>query len=93
MLCAVALAAGALAAASAAAPSGPSTASTVIADLQAHGFQVILNRTGAVPLDRCVVTSVHPGQTFARTDSGSPGAGTSIVTTVVAKTVYVDVDC
>lgn len=76
-----------------AAPTGPETASDAVNSLQARGFQVILNKTGAAPLDQCVVTSVRPGQTFERTDSGAPGAGGSIVTTVTAKTVYVDVDC
>ena len=32
-----------------------------------------------------------PGQTYSRTDSGVPGAGNDIVTTVTGKTVYVDV--
>jgi hypothetical protein len=54
---------------------------------------VILNKVGTAPLDACSVTSVRPGQTFARMDSGAPGAGSSIVTTVTSKTVYVDVAC
>ena len=76
-----------------AAPSGPVSASQTVSTLQANGFQVILNKTGTAPLDNCAVKDVRPGQTFARTDSGAPGAGSSIVTTVTAKTVYVDVDC
>ncbi|MDT5162741.1 MAG: hypothetical protein QOC90_3051, partial [Mycobacterium sp.] len=32
-----------------------------------------------------------PGQTFSRTDTGLPGAGDDIYTTVTDKTVYVDV--
>lgn len=76
-----------------AAPSGPVTASETVSALQADGFHVILNKTGGAPLDQCSVSSVRPGQTFARTDSGAPGAGSSIVTTVTDKTVYVDVAC
>jgi hypothetical protein len=76
-----------------AAPSGPATASETVSSLQAGGFHVIVNKVGTAPLDQCSVTSVRPGQTFARMDSGSPGAGSSIVTTVTAKTVYVDVAC
>jgi phosphohistidine phosphatase len=34
-----------------------------------------------------------PGQTFSRTDSGVPGAGNDVITTVTNKTVYVDVKC
>jgi hypothetical protein len=90
---AMALAALGLAGVANAAPSGPVTASETVSSLQADGFHVILNKVGTAPLDQCSVTSVRPGQTFARMDSGSPGAGSSIVMTVTAKTVYVDVDC
>ena len=90
---AMALAALGLAGAANAAPSGPVTASETVSSLQADGFHVILNKVGTAPLDACSVTSVRPGQTFARTDSGAPGAGSSIVTTVTSKTVYVDVAC
>lgn len=61
--------------------------------LQASGFRVIVNRVGTGPIDHCTVDAVRRGQTFERIDSGAPGAGSSIVTTVVAKTVYVDVVC
>ena len=76
-----------------AAPSGPVTASETVSALQAQGLHVILNKIGTAPLDQCVVKSVRPGQTFSRMDSGAPGAGSSIITTVTSKTVYVDVDC
>ncbi len=76
-----------------AAPTGPANASQTMSTLQAQGLHVILNKTGTAPLDQCVVTSVRPGQTFARMDSGAPGAGSSIVTTVTDKTVYLDVTC
>jgi hypothetical protein len=76
-----------------AAPSGPESAAQTVSTLQAHGFHVILNKTGTAPLDSCAANGVRPGPTFARVDSGAPGAGSSIVTTVTSKTVYVDVDC
>jgi|SoiMethySBSTD1v2_1073268.scaffolds.fasta_scaffold1843565_1 hypothetical protein len=76
-----------------AAPSGPATASEALNSLQAQGFHVILDKIGTAPLDQCVVHSVRSGQTFERNDSGAPGAGSSIVTTVTDKTVYLDVDC
>ncbi len=76
-----------------AAPSGPTTASQTVSNLQARGFHVILNKVGTAPLENCVVNAVRPGQTYSRTDSGAPGARNDIVTTVTAKTVYVDVEC
>jgi hypothetical protein len=95
------IAAGAIAAAAAvglagaaeAAPSGPVTATETVGNLQAQGFQVILNKIGTAPLDQCVVSAVRPGQTFSRMDSGVPGAMDDIVTTVTSRTVYVDVSC
>jgi hypothetical protein len=90
---AIATAALGLAGAAAAAPSGGLDASQTIGQLQARGFDVVVNKLGTAPLDQCAVSAVRPGQTFARMDSGSPGAMDDIVTTVTAMTVYVDVEC
>jgi hypothetical protein len=78
-----------LAAPAAAAPTGPGTAQETINELQADGYNVIVNRVGATPLDQATVVAVRPGQTFSRTDSGNPGD--ALATTVTSKTVYVDV--
>ena len=90
---AIATAALGLAGAAAAAPSGAIDASQAVGQLQARGFDVIVNKIGTAPLDQCVVSKVRPGQTFSRMDSGAPGAMDDIVTTVTAMTVYVDVAC
>ena len=82
-----------LAGAAGAAPSGPVDASQTVSQLQARGFNVIVNKVGTAPLDSCVVNAVRPGQTFSRMDSGVPGAMDDIVTTVTAMTVFVDVAC
>jgi len=76
-----------------AAPSGPSSVDGTVSQLRSQGYQVIVNRVGTAPLDRCTISAVRPGQTFSRTDSGAPGAGQDIVTTVTDRTVYVDVAC
>ena len=75
-----------------AAPSGPLSVNTV-SQLRAQGFEVIVNRIGAAPADQCTLDAVRPGQTFSRTDTGVPGAGDDLVTTVTNKTVYVDLSC
>ena len=80
-----------LAAPALAAPTGPGDAQQTISELQAQGYTVIVNRTGAVPLDQATVVAVRPGQTLSRTDSGVPGAGNDLHTTVTNKTVYVAV--
>ena len=82
-----------LAGAANASPSGPTTASQTVSELQSDGYHVIVNKVGTAALDQCVVNSVRPGQTFSRMDSGAPGAGQDIVTTVTAMTVYIDVTC
>jgi len=80
-----------LAAPAAAAPTGPGNAQQTINELQAQGYTVIVNRTGTGPLDQASVVAVRPGQTYSRTDTGVPGAGNDIYTTVTGKTIYVDV--
>jgi hypothetical protein len=80
-----------LAAPAAAAPTGPGNAQQTVSELQAQGYTVIVNRLGTAPLDKATVVAVRPGQTYSRTDSGVPGAGNDIYTTVTDKTVYVDV--
>jgi hypothetical protein len=76
-----------------AAPSGSPSVNASVSQLRAQGFEVIVNRIGTAPSDQCTVGAVRPGQTFSCTDSGVPGAGDDLVTTVTNKTVYVDVSC
>jgi hypothetical protein len=82
-----------LAGAATAAPSGPSPVDATVSQLEAQGFQVIVSRIDSAAMDQCTLSAVRPGQTFSRSDSGVPGAGDDIVTTVTSKTVYVDVVC
>jgi hypothetical protein len=89
----IAAAALGLAGAAGAAPSGAVDASQTLSQLEARGFDVIVNKLGTAPLDQCVVSAVRPGQTYSRMDSGAPGAMDDIVTTVTAMTVYLDVAC
>lgn len=95
-----ALAAGALSAAAltlapiaAAAPSGPSSVEQTVNQLKADGYTVIVNKVGAAPADQCTVAAVRPGQTYSRSDSGTPGAQDRIHTTVTGRTVFVDLAC
>jgi hypothetical protein len=78
-----------MAAPAGAAPTGPGNARETINQLQADGYNVIVNRVGSTPLEQATVVSVRPGQTYSRTDSGIPGD--SFGTTITGKTVYVDV--
>jgi hypothetical protein len=80
-----------LAAPAVAAPTGPGDAQQTIDVLRAQGYTVIVNRIGTAPLEQADVVAVRPGQTYSRTDTGVPGAGNDIYTTVTDKTVYLDV--
>jgi hypothetical protein len=76
-----------------AAPSGPSSVEQTVDQLKADGHTVIVNKVGAAPAGQCTVAAVRPGQTYSRTDSGTPGAQDDMHTTVTGKTVFVDIAC
>jgi hypothetical protein len=61
--------------------------------LQHSGYTVIVTKTGAAPLSACRVGAIRPGPTRSRTDSGAPGAGNDLITTVESRTVYLDAEC
>lgn len=79
-----------LAAAATAAPTGPTSVDQTVRTLEAGGYHVIVNRTGAAPLSQCSVSGVRQGQTHSTDDSRG---GSSINTTITSRTVYVDVAC
>jgi hypothetical protein len=76
-----------------AAPAGPPSVDATINQLSAQGYEVIVNRTGNDASEHCAISGVRPGQTFSRRDSGAPGAQDDLVTTLISKTVYVDLSC
>lgn len=92
-LAALAVASVGLTAPAHAAPAGPPSVDATINQLSAQGFEVIVNRIGDAESQQCTVGAVRRGQTYSRKDSGAPGAGDDLVTTVLSKTVYVDVYC
>lgn len=77
-----------------AAPTGPDVTRTV-ENLEAQGYNVIVNKVGNAPLDQCAVRGVRPGQTYERMESDVPGprGHMGITTIVTGKTVYLDVSC
>jgi hypothetical protein len=73
----------------AAAPTGPSQVEDTVRTLEASGYNVIVNRTGAAPLSECTVSAVRPGVTHQTTDV----RGSDIKPMIISDTVYVDVAC
>jgi hypothetical protein len=76
-----------------AAPSRPNSAADALRGLQGEGYTVIVNRVGGGALEACTSYAVRPGSTYARMDSGFPGAGDDLITRVVSMTVYLDAAC
>jgi len=74
-----------LAGTAAAAPLGGSSASDTVNTLRAAGYDVQLNGTASVPLDRCIATGVHG---LPSTASAGQAADPTHLTTV-----YVDISC
>ena len=74
-------------------PTGPSTVDQTVNQLKSGGYTVIVNKVGAASVNQCTVAAVRPGQTYSRTDSGTPGAQDDVHTTVTGKTVFVDLAC
>jgi hypothetical protein len=80
----------ALAGIASAAPTGPSQVEQTVRTLEASGYNVILNRSGAAPLAQCTVKAVRPGQTHSTVDSRGSSSPSE---TVVSATAYVDLIC
>jgi hypothetical protein len=66
------------------------SAATVIGNLQASGYKVILTQYGTAPLASCTVPAVQPGQ--AITSPVTTGAKAVYFVTLYT-TVYVTADC
>ena len=74
----------------AAEPATTDTAATVVGNLQASNYRVILNKFGSAPLSQCTVTSINPGGTVTTpVTAGAKSIGNQVLYT----TVFVTADC
>jgi hypothetical protein len=87
---------GAVAAPAALAGADPSAAATISA-LQAKGYTVNIDRIGAGPMDKCVVTGTRNPQTITQLlpyrGPGGGGRNSSLIPTVVSQSISVTLDC
>lgn len=76
----------------AAAPTGQTSAQATIAELEAQGFRVILNKVGNAPMDQCTVTAVRQGTDVKHSwvQRGPTGRVNNLVRYTTA---YVDLMC
>jgi hypothetical protein len=84
----VALAVG-FAASAQAAPSGIGSAQDAVNELEDNGFNVVVKKVGAAPLDHCTVDSVRPVGPVIRPVQN----GTDLVNQIVYQTVYLTAKC
>lgn len=80
-----------LAAPAMAAPSGAAGVQDTINSLEAEGYDVIVNRLSATPLNQASVVSVGRGQTFTHSVSGANNGDAVVYGPVSPTTVYVNV--
>jgi hypothetical protein len=72
-----------------AAVAGAESAELTIAELEAQGFDVKVNRVGSAPLDECVVTDIrNPRETTKLVRRGD-----DLIQVVDRRTIAVTVDC
>jgi hypothetical protein len=80
-----------LAAPAMAAPTGAGSAQDTIKSLEAEGYDVIVNRLSATPLDEANVVSVGRGQSFTHSVTGANTDDDKLYGPVTRTTVYVSV--
>jgi hypothetical protein len=72
-----------------AAPSGIGSAQDAVNELEDNGFNVVVKKVGAAPLDHCTVDSVRPVGPVIRPVQN----GTELVNQIVYQTVYLTAKC
>ena len=73
--------------------SADETAGQTIANLQAQGYTVNVDRVGAGPLDECVVTSVRNPQTNSEYVGVVGDDEDGAVRVITSQTISVSLDC
>jgi hypothetical protein len=80
----------------AAQPVRPGNAYETIGELEAAGYDVVIDRVGSAPINQCIVTSVRNPQTVTQTiPVGGRGKGEDrdFVTVIVSRTITVSLNC
>jgi hypothetical protein len=78
----------------AAQPGGSSSAQDTIRQLEAEGYDVIVDRVGSDSIDdACIVTDVRHPQTLTQTIVMGHDHNRDVVTVVVSKSIHVTLNC
>lgn len=74
-------------------PAGNGNALATIGQLEAAGYDVVVDRVGGGPLSQCVVTSVRNPHTVTQTFWVDDGDDRDLVTVVTSRTISVSLNC
>lgn len=79
--------------AAAAQPAQPGNAQQTIGELEAAGYDVVIDRVGSGPLNQCIVTSVRNPQEVTQTIPVGRGEDRELITIVVSRSITVSLNC
>ena len=74
-------------------PARQGNAYQTIGELEAEGYDVVIDRVGNAPINQCIVTSVRNPQTQTRTFWVGEGRDRRLVTVVVSRSINVTLNC
>ena len=77
----------------AAQPVQPGDAQRVIGELEATGYDVVIDRVGSAPINQCLVTSVRNPQTVTETIAVGRGDDRELITVVKSRSITVSLNC
>lgn len=74
-------------------PGNRGNAYQTIGELEAAGYNVVIDRVGSAPLGECFVTNVRNPQEVTRTISVGEGKDREFITVVVSRSITVSLNC
>ena len=77
----------------AAQPVQPGNAQQTIGQLEASGYDVVIDRVGSGPINQCIVTSVRNPQEVTQNIVVGKGEDREVITVVVSRSITVSLNC
>ena len=74
-------------------PIKPGNAQTTIGELEATGYDVVIDRVGSAPINQCIVTSVRNPQVVTETIAVGRGEDRELITVVKSRSITVSLNC
>ena len=79
--------------AAAAQPVQQGNAQQTIGQLEAEGYNVVIDRVGSGPINQCIVTSVRNPQQVTQNIVVGKGEDREVITVVVSRSITVSLNC